>query len=79
MKHKPMVLVTWLDAWSTGNDYYAAGDHTGLLTTSLGFEMEYTDVSIVLSMNISEGAEDRGSRIMCIPTEYIVEVLEIIL
>ena len=78
MKHKPLVEVTWLDAWSTGNDYYPAGDHTGLLSKSVGYEMEYTDVSIVIAMNISEGCEDQGSRVMVIPTEYIVKVEELV-
>ncbi len=78
LKYKPIVEVTWLDAWSSGADYFAGGDHTGLLTTSVGYEMEWTDVSIVLSMNISRGGEDRGARIMCIPTEYIVKVEELV-
>lgn len=78
MKTKPIVHVTWLDAWSTGGDYYPSGDHTGLETHSIGYQMEYTTDSIVLSMNISEGCEDRGSRIMVIPTAYIVDVEEFV-
>ena len=79
MKDKPIVLITWLDAWSSGNDYYADGDHTGLLSKTIGFLMEYTDDSIVVTTNIAEGCEDRGSRVMCIPTVYIVDVEELVL
>ncbi len=79
MKHKSIVLVTWLDAWSSGSTYDPDGDHTGLLSKSVGFEMEYTDVSIVLATLIAEGCEDRDVRVMIIPTEYIVKVEELVL
>jgi hypothetical protein len=79
MEIKPILLVTWEDAWATQGYYYSNNDHTALLCQSVGFEMEYTDESLVLSQSITEDNEDRGRNILIIPTKYIVSVEELIL
>lgn len=79
MKLKPIILVTWLDAWAAQRYYYPAEDHTAMLCKSIGFEMEYTEVSLVLSQSISEDDEDRGRNIIVIPSKNIVSVEELVL
>lgn len=78
LKTKPIVEVTWTDAWTAHRIYDADDDHTGLLSKSIGYEMEYTDVSIVLAALVTEASGGGGKGITVIPTAYIVKVEELI-
>ena len=72
---RKLIVVHWLDAWSTSGYYIDGSEHTPLEVQDIGFLMDENEHSIVLAQSVDEN--DSARHIVVIPWEMIQKVEEL--